>query len=224
MLLEESYWFSYVIKKYVVQNSVVLNIGSSTSEFIERYQPYIQENLLNLLHSKSCIIKNIDLKADEGVDLVGDIVDPNFVNQLKKYDSDVIICSNVLEHITDKKIFCDSLCKILSKKTIVLVSVPYKFPYHPDPIDTEYRPDFEQLKNAFPLLQCIEGKEVDCGWYFSYVNSQFSLVSKCVNLVKAIIVLLFSAITINKPKLNEVLWNFKKISATCGVFRLPTNE
>lgn len=62
MLYEESIWFKNIIQHYVEENSLVLNIGSSTKEFIEIDQPYIKQNLFDELANKTCDIKNCDIK------------------------------------------------------------------------------------------------------------------------------------------------------------------
>jgi len=96
MLYEESIWFKNIIKHYVEENSLVLNIGSSTKEFIEIAQPYIKQNLFDELAKKNCDIKNCDIKKAEGVDLVGDVTDTDFIQTLKQLNPSIIICSNFL--------------------------------------------------------------------------------------------------------------------------------
>lgn len=165
MLYEESIWFKNIIQHYVEENSLVLNIGSSTKEFIEIDQPYIKQNLFDELANKTCDIKNCDIKKAEGVDLVGDVTDTDFIQTLKQLNPSIIICSNLLEHLENRKIFCDALVKIMNPKTLLIISVPYLFPYHEDPIDTMYRPDIEELQKAFPTLKLVEGKIVNCGTF-----------------------------------------------------------
>jgi len=47
MLYEESLWFKKIIQQYAQPNALVLNIGSSSKEFIELTQPYIKVNLFD---------------------------------------------------------------------------------------------------------------------------------------------------------------------------------
>ncbi len=219
MLYEESLWFKNIIRKYVQPNSLVLNIGSSTKEFIETDQPYIKQNLFNELALKNCQIKNVDIKQAEGVDLVGDVTDTAFIETLKQLNPSIIICSNLLEHLENRKTFCDALIKIMNKETMLIVSVPYLFPYHEDPIDTMYRPDLDELQKAFPQLKLIEGEIVDCGTFFSYSTKHLSTISQLINFVK-IILAIIPASLFNKEKYNRVVWNFKNISATCAIYKL----
>lgn len=219
MLYEESLWFKKIIGKYVLPNSMVLNIGSSTKEFIEVDQPYIKQNLFDELSKKSCQIKNVDIKQAEGVDLVGDVTDAHFIETLKQLNPAIIICSNLLEHLENRKTFCDALIKIMNKETMLIVSVPYSFPYHEDPIDTMYRPDLDELQLAFPSLKLVEGEIVDCGTYFRYSTKHLSIISQLINFIK-IILAIIPASLFNKEKYNRVRWNFKHIAATCAIYKL----
>ncbi len=99
MLVQESYWLKKIIEELVKENSTVLNIGSQTLYFRTKQQPFIQKNIFDLLDSKHCKTIHVDLQKLEGVDEVGDLTDPSFIKKLRKYDSDVLICSNILEHL-----------------------------------------------------------------------------------------------------------------------------
>jgi hypothetical protein len=220
MLYEESVWFKNMIQQYVEPNSLVLNIGSSTKQFIEVDQPYIKQNLFDELAKKNCAVKNIDIKQAEGVDLVGDVTDPAFIQTLKQLNPSFIICSNLLEHLTDRKTFCDALVKIMNTKTMLIVSVPYSFPYHEDPIDTLYRPDINELQKAFPLLKLEEGKIVDCGFYFALISKGIRRSNQFLFFMKTILRMGIAILTFNEKKVKNLSWNFKRVSATCAVFKL----
>jgi hypothetical protein len=150
---------------------------------------------------------------------VGDVTDPEFIAQLKSLNASFIICSNLLEHLTERTAFCEALVKIMNKDTQLIISVPYSFPYHEDPIDTMYRPDLNDLQQSFPTLKFIEGEIVDCGSYFNFASNNKNLFSMSFNYVKitaAVCVTYF----INKNKFNRLSWIFKRISATCAVYKL----
>lgn len=219
MLYEESLWFKKIIHQYAQPNSLVLNIGSSTKEFIEITQPYIKTNLFDEFAKKNCVVKNIDIKQAEGVDLVGDVTEPVFIEKLKNLNASFIICSNLLEHLTERTAFCEALVKIMNADTKLIVSVPYSFPYHEDPIDTMYRPNLKDLQIAFPTLKQIEGEIVDCGSYLNFSNKNNTTLSKHYNFLKisgAAILAFF----ISKAKFEKLSWIFKRISATCVVYQL----
>ena len=218
MLLEESLWFKYVINKYVKPYSLVLNIGSSDKHFIENIQPYIKSNVIDELNKKQCSLKNIDIKPCEGVDLVGDVTDISFINQINALNPDVIICSNLLEHLDNRQAFCEGLMKMTSGSTILIVSVPHSFPYHEDPIDTLYRPNVNDLKKAFASLFLMEGTIVKCGTYYSYINQHEKKGFTFVNYLRICRATL-RAFFINRERFLSLLWYFRKISVSCGVFK-----
>ena len=220
MLYEESLWFKKMIEQHVQSNSLVLNIGSSTKEFIEVDQPYIKHHLFDELAKKNCTVKNIDIKQAEGVDLVGDVTDKNFTDTLRQLNPSIIICSNLLEHLEDRKTFCDSLINIMSKDTMLIVSVPYSFPYHEDPIDTLYRPDLKELQKAFPLLKMVEGEIVDCGFYFALISKGMEVSNQFLFFIKTLIRMFIALVTFNKKKIDSLSWNFRRASATCVVYKL----
>lgn len=219
MLYAESEWFKKVLNKYIERDrAIVLNIGSSTKEFRETEQPYVQENVFDVLATKNATVLNVDLKQEAGVDLVGDVTDAEFIKKLYGITPNAIICSNLLEHLTIRELFCNSLIKIMNKDTYLIVSVPYSFPYHPDPIDTLYRPSPQDLKVSFKELEIIESKIVQCGTFFNFIHKNVPLKLKVKYRVFALIRLLLPFYKSDTWKDN--LWNFKSISATCVVFKL----
>jgi len=219
MLYEESLWFKDIISRTINDGSLVLNIGSSTKEFIELTQPYIKSNILDVLSAKNCVVKNIDIKDSEGVDLVGDVMDVTFIKQLKELNASAIICANLLEHLEDRKAFCNALTTILNKDTLLLVSVPFSFPYHEDPIDTLYRPSVNDLQNAFPKLKLVNGNIVHCGTFFQYITQNLSAVGKLkifiVACIKAPLAYFY-----DKQKYLNWIWYFKGISTSCVTFKI----
>jgi hypothetical protein len=219
MLYEESLWFKEVIRQRVKSGALVLNIGSSTKHFIEVEQPYIKQNMFDELQNKNALIKHIDIKQAEGVDLVGDVTDKQFIEQLKQLNPSVIICSNLLEHLTDRKSFCEGLMQIMNDETLLIVSVPYAFPYHEDPIDTLYRPDLKMLQNDFHRLNMLEGEIVDCGYYFQLISSSLNSSQRFRFFLKNLLRAIISFATFNFDKFKQVSWTFKKISATCAVYK-----
>jgi SAM-dependent methyltransferase len=221
MLYKESIWFKQTINKYCKPNSLVLNIGSSTKEFLTEVQPYIHENVISPIIDLGCTLKNIDLKQAEGVDLVGDVTNPEFINSLKLLKPSLIICANLLEHLEDRQAFIDGLKQIIGDDTLLIVSVPLNFPFHADPIDTLYRPTLGELAADFSGLCIVEGKEVSSGLYYNYTTKGLNIFTKIAGFIKVWIKLLIAKAKADHVKFDEVLWNFKTISTTCVVFKKP---
>ena len=74
----------------------VLNIGSSTAAFTTKAQPWIDEHVFAPMRARGVRVVNVDLKATEGVDLVGDICDAGFQQQVAAQSGTAILCSNLL--------------------------------------------------------------------------------------------------------------------------------
>jgi len=163
MLPNESVWFREKLIQYIYKDGRVLNIGSSTRHFREVAQPYIYGNVLLPLSKIGVEVVHVDLRPDNGVDLVGDVTDPTFLEQLKRLFPIAVICSNLLEHLIERQTFCVSISALLPPGGLIFSSCPYAYPYHADPIDTMFRPNVNQLAAEFPDTTLLEGDIVDCG-------------------------------------------------------------
>ncbi len=61
----------------------LLNIGSSTLEFRTQIQPYIEQNIFGPLRARNSDgVYHLDIKSAPGVDLVGDLLDPAFLDKV----------------------------------------------------------------------------------------------------------------------------------------------
>src|SRR5688572_5685334 len=94
--------------------AVCLNIGSSTERFRTRSQPHIEQLLFGPLRESGVRVIHCDMKADPGVDLVGDVLDPGFQQQLRSLGAQLLICSNLLEHLTDPKAFAAACASLVT--------------------------------------------------------------------------------------------------------------
>jgi SAM-dependent methyltransferase len=152
--------------------SVCLNIGSSTRQFRSITQPHIDALLFRPLASAGIKIVHCDLKANEGVDEVGDLLDPAFQQRLKGYDADLLICSNLLEHLTDAPAFAAACAGLVRPGGFGLFTVPYRYPYHPDPIDTLFRPTPEELIALLPDWEVVRAERLRCGNYLADLRTK----------------------------------------------------
>lgn len=161
MLKNEAVWIGNELGKLPLKKGMkVLNVGSSTLDFRKNEQPYIHAEIFQPMYDGDIEVIHLDIKQDEGVDLVGDLTDKNFISKLKEQKIDVVICSNLLEHLTNRGFLIDALNEILPENGFVIITVPYRFPFHKDPIDTMYRPSVEQLAGLFPSMKMVSGDEV----------------------------------------------------------------
>ena len=213
MLYEEAKFIGNVMHS-LDPNDVfpLLNLGSSSEELAKHRQPWIEEFIFSKARESHHDVVNVDLKANPGVDIVGDVTDPQFLEKLKTMGFKSIICSNMLEHVPTESIhrICESLQEIIPENGYLFISGPYKFPYHPDPIDTMFRPNVEEFAELFSNATLIEGAIITSNDH-----------RKPVELVKNIARIFMP---FYKPKEwiffpRQFPWLFKNYSATCLILR-----
>ena len=178
MRLEESIFINNVLKKYYTQHKhlkYIINLGSGNVEQLKKTKPWVSKNVFDLFKKQKAKILHVDAENFPGVDIVQDLGQPNslvFCDSLK--GSKLFILANVLEHIP-KKAHAEFLMKIYSKMKSndgLIITVPYDYPYHADPIDTMYRPSPNELKKLLPLTW-LETEIVSAGSFkeeFSHMN------------------------------------------------------
>lgn len=163
MLLNESLWLQQKLTVYIRGRETVLNMGSSSLSFRTIRQSHIHANVIAPLETRAVHVIHVDMKDEVGVDQSGDVTDPIFVEQLRAHKPTAIICSNLLEHLTHRASFCTAVSKLLLPGGLIFATCPHEYPYHPDPIDTMYRPSVLELASEFPGTQLLEGDIVPCG-------------------------------------------------------------
>lgn len=170
MLIEEARWFRDRLAACAeAEISPMLNVGSQTQHFRQYVQPWIDEYVFGPLARRGVRVVHTDMQPGDGVDVVGDLTDEQFVARLRGYGFRSLFCSNVLEHVPEPGKLAASLVDILPTGAWLLVSCPRVFPYHPDPVDTGFRPQVAELAGLFPDCELLEGEIVDCGMMWHYV-------------------------------------------------------
>lgn len=149
MFSEESLWIKSAWNKLSPADiESVGNLGSSSFEFRSKIQPHIQQNIIQPLENRGAKIVNIDLKPLPGVDVIGDITSTEFGKTFENQFS-LLICTNLLEHVTDIGTVVDNLVRASRNNGCVLITVPYKYKIHLDPIDNGFRPTPKEIEVLF---------------------------------------------------------------------------
>jgi SAM-dependent methyltransferase len=162
MFANEAKWIMEQISSIPLSERYpILNIGSNTLLSRKKGSPSVFELLFSRLESEGKVI-HTDIQTGEGIDISGDLTDNAFVEKLKELQPSLILCNNLLEHIENPQRICDSILKIAPKGSYILLSVPYRYPYHYDPIDTMFRPSPEELHKMFPGTTAIVSAKVSC--------------------------------------------------------------
>ena len=141
MFREEAVWIKNALNKLgaIPGHLQVANIGSSTAHFRKVVQPHIHTNIIETLENAGWQVFNVDLKKEEGVDLVADVTKKDFyLPYTDKFT--LTICTNLLEHVEDINLVVKNLTLITEHNGYLLITVPYKYRLHYDPIDNGFRP------------------------------------------------------------------------------------
>jgi SAM-dependent methyltransferase len=196
----------------------LLDLGSSSGDFRKDYQPWVGDALYAPLLKRGVEIRHQDIKDNPGVDIVGDLTDPVFIEDLAARSFRSVLCANLLEHVREPDRVCRSLVKIVPPGGYLFVTCPFRFPYHPDPIDTRFRPDVETLASLFPSTEIVASEIVACGTYFSHL---YPMLPKWKALLKhmARLCLPFYAPPVWLIKVLHLPWLFRRLSATCVVLK-----
>jgi hypothetical protein len=197
--------------------SPMLNVGSSTAHFRTTRQPWMDQLVFDPLRALGVVVKHVDMKDGEGVDFTGDLMDPVFVRRLASQGFRSVLCSNVLEHVRDPRQLSRQLPGLVGPGGHVIVTGPLRFPYHPDPIDTGFRPTPDELVGLFPGLEVVAAEEVDCGSFFESLTHGWRELPARI----AWVFLPFLRWRGWTGNLHRLTWMGARFSATCVVLRRP---
>lgn len=144
-----------------------LNLGSSTREFREQMKPHIQREFIAPLERHGVRFVHVDMKPGDGIDISGDLFDPEVQARIRAVGARALVLTNVLEHVRDREGLARLCTSLVAPGSHLIVSVPRSYPYHGDPIDTMFRPAPEQLAALFPGFRIVAGAVIDDGSFLS---------------------------------------------------------
>ncbi len=215
MMIKESSWIWNQFSSFRFEEiNPIINIGSSTWYFRSVVQPFINRNIFLSLQERGLSVDHLDLKDAEGVNIVWDLSDKDFLKKLEQKHYSFALCSNVLEHLVDRAIVTNAISDILGSGWFLLVTVPYVYPYHKDPIDNQFRPNIQQLASLFPSFQLIDGQ---------IIKERESLFISCVTNPKRFVRMFLRFINFLSPDWNKHIsylpYFFTPYSSTCVLLK-----
>lgn len=227
MLYEEAKWVGENIRSNIGDIKRILNLGSSSLHFRTKIQPQIEEFIFSGLKEQGIEVIHSDIRKEEGVDIVGDFTDPVFVSQLAEMHFDMVVCCNLLEHLEERKHLINTLNSIIPSGGKLLITVPYKYPYHKDPIDTLYRPTVKELIADFSNYELINGTELRARRFVAEGNGKYQknyfqlLCSKPISGIKIIarVCLPFYQPKVWKILAKDLKFMFQEFEVTCVVLQ-----
>jgi hypothetical protein len=216
MLIEEAKWFS---RKMAALDpaalSPMLNVGSSSEQFRMVDQPYIDKYIFKPARERNVQVLHMDIEAAPGVDIVGDLAEPDFLRSLSEMQVRSVFCSNLLEHVRNREQIGEALSGVVPLGSYLFVSCPNKYPYHPDPIDTMFRPNVAELAALFPGTYIVNGSIVQGRTALGYLLNRPLVLAKTVARL---------FIPFYKPRnwwiaVQHSPWLFRRCKQTCLVLR-----
>lgn len=160
MTVDESIWIGRVFQDLAGKGLgfPMLNVGSGTKKFREVIQPQIYQNIFKPLEAQGAAVHHLDIIAAEGVDIIGDLSNPEFLGQVKKMRYQSILCNNLLEHVVNVAQICQAMVEVVADGGYLIITLPRLFPYHNAPIDTMFRPSPQELHRYFPGTRMVKGE------------------------------------------------------------------
>lgn len=168
MMHREAVWIRRVLEGFPAPLTCVLSIGSGTERFRTEVQPWIGREVFEPLEARQVRVVHHELAPGAGIDIAGDLNDPDVLDALESVGADLVLCLNVLEHVPDRTGLAGRLERIPIQGGHLLVTVPRLFPYHPDPLDTLYRPRPDELLELFQHLDPVDRGEIACESLLGY--------------------------------------------------------
>src|SRR5436190_2470248 len=166
MRRQEAAWIGERLRA-LADRRVVLNLGSGSKHFREVSKPYIDREIFDPLVRHGARVVHADLKSGEGIEISGDLFDPAIQSRLRELRPDTLLACNIMEHLPKdyRERFPAVLDALLPPGGVLVITVPYSYPYHADPIDTLYRPRPEEVAALFPGYEVIEARTIESESY-----------------------------------------------------------
>jgi hypothetical protein len=214
MRSEEAAWIGARLAEHNPQT--VLDLGSATHDFRTRQQPHIDKFIHAPLRARGVRVVCSDLKSGEGVDISGDIYDPGMQAELRAIAPDVVLCCNIFEHVTDRLQFASICDGLLPPGGRIVVTVPQSYPYHPDPIDSYYRPSPSDLKALFPAYAVIAEETIVSSTYWPELDGLGDLgrvLARCATLQ--------GGLDATRARAHRLLWLFRPYKQAAAFLQKP---
>lgn len=170
MLRAEAAWIADRLAELPAEDlSPLLSIGSGDARLRTKLQPWIERRVYAPLERRGVRVLHHDLEPTAGVDVAGDLTDPAFLASLGELKIRSVMCCNVLEHVPDPVRVAAAIERVVAPDGYLLVTVPSRYPYHPGPIDTLFRPTVDELRPLFPTLTLTSAAEIRCESLIAYL-------------------------------------------------------
>ncbi|MGE5270533.1 MAG: hypothetical protein ACM3JG_12775 [Thiohalocapsa sp.] len=164
MFAREARWIADRLAAYpAAAISPLLDVGSSTAQFREQAQPWIEREIFAPLAGRGVEIVHLDARTGSGIDIRGDLLNDEDFARLRGRNYRALLCCNLLEHVRDPALLARRCVELVGRGGIIIATAPQSYPRHADPIDTLYRPTPAAMAALFTGATPILAEVVDIG-------------------------------------------------------------
>lgn len=185
MRIQEAKFIGEALKALEVD--VCINLGAGNIVAQRSRKPWIDQQIFEPLARRGAKVIHTDSKMFPGITRIIDLSIAKSIEQISTFTGrKCILLCNVLEHVPKDHhgSMLTTISKSMNKGDSLIISVPFDYPYHADPIDNLYRPSSKELE----LLLDLEWKasnEIEAGSFASDL-AQMSMPKAFRKLIKPI--------------------------------------
>lgn len=218
MTRHEAAWIADRLGRYPSDAlSPLINLGSSTRNFRERERPWIRDLIFAPLEARGVTVVHSDLRDGEGIDLRADILTDDSFARAKGIGARALLCTNVLEHVVDPARFAERCAALVEPGGLLIFTVPLSYPYHRDPIDTEFRPRPEEIAALLPDCRVELQEVIETGSYRDNLRARPWIITRQLFRLP----FPFLGWTKWKRSMKKFYWMVRPYKQSCVILRTP---
>lgn len=219
MRLAEATWIAHQLAaaRDRLGRLTLVNVGSQTAEFRKHKQPHIEQLIFAPLQARGDVVIHADLQAGDGIDVTGDLADPATRQKIVEHNCNVVLCSNLLEHVSEPRLFAQWTRQLVGDNGVIVVTVPRSYPYHADPIDNGFRPTPEELASLFPDCSVVIGQVVADTTFAQELWAQKR--KGAITAIKTVLGAVLSSPEVRRARRDKLRWLRRPFSTSCVVLR-----
>lgn len=151
MFHQESQWIVESLTPMAHAIRTAIDVGAGSDRYANRSQ---NRSVYTFLAQHAIALSTLDNDPKSRCNYHHDIAEVVDLSRLMP-TFDLVLCTSVLEHVTDLQQAKRNLAGLVKQGGYLLVTVPNKYPPHQSPIDNGYRPTAGELESLFGELSVV---------------------------------------------------------------------
>jgi hypothetical protein len=219
MRLREAEWIATHLTALPVQDiSPLLELGSQTLEYRTVHKPHIEELIHRPLRARGVKIITTDLKQAPGIEIPGDIFDPQVQDALRGASPNLILCSGIIPHVRDPKEFAEICNSLVKGGKYLIITTVQSYPYTIDPIDNGFRATPEDIAELFPDCEVISSDVLATGTYLDELRETRRPVRALLGVLGRT-ALFRGGLRATMSRSHRLLWMFRPFTVSVVLLR-----